>query len=172
MPGLTTNGLPYPLPTEPVADGATAIRSLAEATDSMVSSLGARFVEEVALGPKLVEDGPQTPFGPRLAVPQSTSLLVASMMLQFGATGTSTRWGIRTVRSNGIGEFAIGGSHGEMGRPDLPCPPAGTLASLSIPFRYTPHPGETTVGLAFASRSGDVTITVHQVSLAYVGRVP
>lgn len=33
MPGLTPHGLPYPLPTEPVAEGAAAIRSLAEAVD-------------------------------------------------------------------------------------------------------------------------------------------
>jgi hypothetical protein len=30
MPGLTTSGLPYPLPTEPVKDGAQAIRNLAD----------------------------------------------------------------------------------------------------------------------------------------------
>ena len=30
MPGTTPNGLPYPLPSEPVRDGAVAIRNLAE----------------------------------------------------------------------------------------------------------------------------------------------
>jgi hypothetical protein len=30
MPGNTANGLPYPLPSEPVRDGAVAIRNLAE----------------------------------------------------------------------------------------------------------------------------------------------
>lgn len=34
MPANTPNGLPYPLPTEPVAEGATAMRSLAEAIDT------------------------------------------------------------------------------------------------------------------------------------------
>src|SRR5262245_18846959 len=33
MPGNTARGLPYPLPTEPVAEGAQAIRNLAEALD-------------------------------------------------------------------------------------------------------------------------------------------
>lgn len=31
MPGITPKGLPYPLPTEPVAEGAQRIRELAEA---------------------------------------------------------------------------------------------------------------------------------------------
>jgi hypothetical protein len=34
MPGTTPHGLPYPLPTEPVAEGAQAIRNLAEAADT------------------------------------------------------------------------------------------------------------------------------------------
>ena len=34
MPSNTPGGLPYPLPTEPVAEGAQAIRNLAEAVDS------------------------------------------------------------------------------------------------------------------------------------------
>ena len=33
MPASTPGGLPYPLPTEPVAEGAQAIRNLAEAAD-------------------------------------------------------------------------------------------------------------------------------------------
>ena len=33
MPANTSHGLPYPLPTEPVAEGAQAIRNLAEALD-------------------------------------------------------------------------------------------------------------------------------------------
>ena len=33
MPANTPRGLPYPLPTEPVAEGAQAIRNLAEAVD-------------------------------------------------------------------------------------------------------------------------------------------
>ena len=33
MPGTTGGGYPYPLPTEPVRDGAQRIRELAEATD-------------------------------------------------------------------------------------------------------------------------------------------
>jgi len=36
MPANTPNGLPYPLPTEPVAEGAQAIRNLAEAVDSTI----------------------------------------------------------------------------------------------------------------------------------------
>lgn len=34
MPATTPQGLPYPLPTEPVAEGAAAIRALAEALDA------------------------------------------------------------------------------------------------------------------------------------------
>ena len=34
MPANTPNGLPYPLPTEPVAEGALAIRNLAEAVNT------------------------------------------------------------------------------------------------------------------------------------------
>lgn len=34
MPANTPSGLPYPLPTEPVAEGAQAIRNLAEALDA------------------------------------------------------------------------------------------------------------------------------------------
>jgi hypothetical protein len=34
MPANTTRGFPYPLPTEPVAEGAQAIRNLAEAVDA------------------------------------------------------------------------------------------------------------------------------------------
>lgn len=34
MPGTTPRGFPYPLPTEPVAEGAQAIRNLAEAIDA------------------------------------------------------------------------------------------------------------------------------------------
>lgn len=34
MPANTPKGLPYPLPSEPVAEGAQAIRNLAEATDT------------------------------------------------------------------------------------------------------------------------------------------
>lgn len=33
MPGATTNGLPYPLGTEPVRDGDNAIKNLADALD-------------------------------------------------------------------------------------------------------------------------------------------
>jgi hypothetical protein len=33
MPGTTPNGLPYPLPSEPIADGADAIKNLALALD-------------------------------------------------------------------------------------------------------------------------------------------
>jgi hypothetical protein len=33
MPSTTPRGLPYPLPTEPIADGATAIKNLADALD-------------------------------------------------------------------------------------------------------------------------------------------
>lgn len=33
MPGNTTTGLPYPLPSEPVRDGANAIKNLADAVD-------------------------------------------------------------------------------------------------------------------------------------------
>ncbi len=33
MPGTTPSGLPYPLPSEPVRDGAVAIRNLAEKLD-------------------------------------------------------------------------------------------------------------------------------------------
>jgi hypothetical protein len=36
MPANTPSGLPYPLPTEPVRDGAVAIRALAEATDTLL----------------------------------------------------------------------------------------------------------------------------------------
>jgi hypothetical protein len=39
MPATTTQGLPYPLPTEPVAEGAAAIRSLAEAVDPRLPRL-------------------------------------------------------------------------------------------------------------------------------------
>jgi hypothetical protein len=38
MPSQTPKGLPFPLPTEPIADGATAIRLLAEAVDPLVGS--------------------------------------------------------------------------------------------------------------------------------------
>lgn len=34
MPSNTTNGLPYPLPTEPVKDGAVSIQNLANALDT------------------------------------------------------------------------------------------------------------------------------------------
>jgi len=34
MPGMTAGGLPYPLPSEPVRDGAAAIRDLAEAIEA------------------------------------------------------------------------------------------------------------------------------------------
>lgn len=36
MPANTPKGLPYPLPTEPVAEGAQAIRNLAEAVDAQL----------------------------------------------------------------------------------------------------------------------------------------
>lgn len=36
MPSQTAGGLPYPLPTEPVKEGAVAIRNLAEATDRRI----------------------------------------------------------------------------------------------------------------------------------------
>lgn len=36
MPANTSRGYPYPLPTEPVAEGAQAIRNLAEAADAKV----------------------------------------------------------------------------------------------------------------------------------------
>jgi hypothetical protein len=36
MPANTPRGLPYPLPTEPVAEGAQAIRNLAEAVDAQL----------------------------------------------------------------------------------------------------------------------------------------
>ena len=39
MPANTTRGLPYPLPTEPVAEGAQAIRNLAEALDPKLAQL-------------------------------------------------------------------------------------------------------------------------------------
>jgi len=36
--GITANGLPYPVPTDPIADGADAIRALAEALDPRIKS--------------------------------------------------------------------------------------------------------------------------------------
>lgn len=42
MPAVTARGMPYPLPTEPVAEGAQAIRNLAEAVaPALVSTLPA-----------------------------------------------------------------------------------------------------------------------------------
>lgn len=38
MPANTTRGLPYPLPSEPVAEGAQAIRNLAEAVDPLLAA--------------------------------------------------------------------------------------------------------------------------------------
>jgi hypothetical protein len=38
MPGTTPSGLPYPLPTEPVRDGAAAIQALAVAVDRYASA--------------------------------------------------------------------------------------------------------------------------------------
>lgn len=46
MPGTTPHGLPYPLPTEPVRDGALRIRELAEAIDqpwTTPTAMGAGF---------------------------------------------------------------------------------------------------------------------------------
>lgn len=45
MPGATTDGYPYPLPTEPVADGAVAIQSLANAVSAR---LGVGIVSGIA----------------------------------------------------------------------------------------------------------------------------
>lgn len=45
MPANTPRGLPYPLPTEPVAEGAQAIRNLAEAID-----LAPRRIAQVVVG--------------------------------------------------------------------------------------------------------------------------
>lgn len=42
MPGATASGLPYPLPTEPVRDGANAVKALADALEKR--GLGLRFV--------------------------------------------------------------------------------------------------------------------------------
>ena len=40
MPANTTHGFPYPLPSEPVAEGAQAIRNLAEAVDTRLAGYG------------------------------------------------------------------------------------------------------------------------------------
>jgi len=50
MPANTPLGLPYPLPTEPVAEGAQAIRNLAEAVDVRLATL-LRFTNSAQQGP-------------------------------------------------------------------------------------------------------------------------
>jgi len=43
MPTTTTNNWPYPLPTEPVKDGAAAIQSLAAESDLRLAKLGLAY---------------------------------------------------------------------------------------------------------------------------------
>ena len=47
MPANTSRGFPYPLPTEPVAEGAQAIRNLAEAVDTKA---GLHLIQAITLG--------------------------------------------------------------------------------------------------------------------------
>lgn len=47
MPATTTNlGLPYPLPTDPIADGANQIKALAEVLDMQVKPLKIEIIQE------------------------------------------------------------------------------------------------------------------------------
>ena len=41
MPATTTQGFPYPLPTDPIADGADAIKALAQKIDDIVGTFAA-----------------------------------------------------------------------------------------------------------------------------------
>ena len=51
MPGTTPRGYPYPLPTEPVAEGAAAIRALADALDAKVAGDLIQTITLAAAGP-------------------------------------------------------------------------------------------------------------------------
>lgn len=58
MPANTPRGFPYPLPAEPVAEGAQAIRNLAEAVDAFLSELA--YVE-VTASVNVASGAPATP---------------------------------------------------------------------------------------------------------------
>jgi hypothetical protein len=87
MPAQTPRGFPYPLPTEPVAEGAAAIRSLAEAVDSLeVIHYSYVHAAEQTLAPPWV-DLP-TP-GPTVILPTAGDYLVAfgAMIVNASASG-------------------------------------------------------------------------------------
>lgn len=93
MPANTTRGLPYPLPTEPVAEGAQAIRNLAEALD--VTIFDRRFVFASAYaGSAFRADAAELipVFGPPVLGVPATAFLLVSALFGFGGelNGTIT----------------------------------------------------------------------------------
>jgi len=57
MPASTPRGFPYPLPTEPVAEGAQAIRNLAEALDSYFAAEVAYVEKTTTVGVSAGSEG-------------------------------------------------------------------------------------------------------------------
>lgn len=83
MPANTTRGYPYPLPTEPVAEGAQAIRNLAEAVDTKEGMVRLADVTLAAAGTFDLQNIPQTYSALRLLAllrgAAGTALEIASM---------------------------------------------------------------------------------------------
>lgn len=85
MPSTTAGGLPYPLPTEPVRDGANAVKALADALQ--VRTLGLMF----QVGQAIVTCNGAG--GWSIVFPQPFKTGAAPLMLAIdgGASGTSIR---------------------------------------------------------------------------------
>ena len=91
MPSATPRGYPYPLPTEPVAEGAAAIRALAEKVDANVVDL----IQTI----KLSSAGPIT----FLAIPQTYAHLLAVGSVRCALGATNDPLGLRFNNDSGPG---------------------------------------------------------------------
>lgn len=106
MPDVTPiYQLPYPLPEEPVADGAQAIRALAETTESVLAGSALMTGAAVDVIPTRIEagDGGTYQIGPPLVNPTpGPIMLMLSLGVSFDTVGTTFRWAV-DVRGTPIG---------------------------------------------------------------------
>ena len=93
MPANTPRGFPYPLPAEPVAEGAQAIRNLAEAIDAKEAGRELSYTEFTAAVAVAVTGAPGVTIvtAPALTFDGTTAVLVEFFSPAFATSGNANQ---------------------------------------------------------------------------------